>query len=94
VTSPKPPSESEVKKKKEPEPSNQSIDNMTRVVPSQVKFISFKNSRFIPIKKEAVGILLVEDCKAGPIEYIEYSTTVVSPNEKAPEGISPFDNIE
>lgn len=40
------------KKKKEKEPTSFSVQNMSRVVPAQLKYISFdKDSRYVPVKK-------------------------------------------
>ncbi|KAI9346485.1 armadillo-type protein [Obelidium mucronatum] len=61
----------EDKKKKKKEPSFEVIENMTRVVPSQLKFIKFKEgSRYVAVKKTFTGgIVLLHDKK--PDEAVE-----------------------
>ncbi|KAJ3068676.1 proteasome regulatory particle base subunit [Podochytrium sp. JEL0797] len=63
--------DSDEKKKKKKEPSFEVIENMTRVVPSQLKFIKFKEgSRYVPVKKTFTGgIVLLHDKK--PTEAVE-----------------------
>ncbi|CCG82810.1 26S proteasome regulatory subunit rpn2 [Taphrina deformans PYCC 5710] len=47
---------------KKPEPTSETLSNFSRVVPWQLKHISFKHdSRYTPIKKVAVGVLMMKD---------------------------------
>ena len=52
-----------LKKKLEKEKVGYSLDNMSRVLPAQVKFISFPDSRYRPIKKPTGGVILLNDNK-------------------------------
>ncbi|KAJ3111018.1 proteasome regulatory particle base subunit [Phlyctochytrium bullatum] len=53
------------KLKKKKEPSFEVVENLARVLPSQLRFITFKeNSRYVPVKKELTGgILIMNDRK-------------------------------
>ncbi|RPA80049.1 26S proteasome regulatory complex, non-ATPase subcomplex, Rpn2/Psmd1 subunit [Ascobolus immersus RN42] len=62
-----------VTKKKEKEPSSYSLQNLSRVLPAQLKYISLeKDSRYVPVKKPTGGILLVEDTQPdAEVELLE-----------------------
>ncbi|KAG0170052.1 proteasome regulatory particle base subunit [Apophysomyces sp. BC1021] len=62
----------ERKGKKRKEENFEILENMARVVPAQLKHISFKeDSRYVPVKKGAVGgIILVIDQKPGEEEEL------------------------
>ncbi|EPQ62286.1 Bgt-5256 [Blumeria graminis f. sp. tritici] len=49
------------KKKFEREKIGYEIDNMSRVLPAQVKFISFPTGRYRPVKKPTGGVILMID---------------------------------
>ncbi len=49
------------KKKLEKEKVGYEIENMSRVVPAQLKFISFLPGRYKPVKKPTGGVLLLTD---------------------------------
>ncbi|KAI5458240.1 armadillo-type protein [Mariannaea sp. PMI_226] len=51
----------ETKKKSEKEKVGYDIENMTRVLPGQLKYISFPASRYRPVKKPTGGPLLLHD---------------------------------
>ncbi|MCJ1353630.1 MAG: proteasome regulatory particle base subunit [Icmadophila ericetorum] len=50
-----------LKKKMEKEKVGYEIENMSRVLPAQLKFISFPDQRYEPVKKPTGGILLTID---------------------------------
>lgn len=52
-----------LRKKMEKEKVGYSLDNMSRVLPAQVKFISFPDSRYQPVKKPSGGVILLHDTK-------------------------------
>ena len=52
-----------LKKKMEKEKVGYSLDNMSRVLPAQVKFISFPDIRYQPVKKPTGGVILLNDTK-------------------------------
>lgn len=52
-----------LKKKMEKEKVGYSLDNMSRVLPAQVKFISFPDSRYQPVKRPTGGVILLHDTK-------------------------------
>lgn len=55
--------------KKKPEPSSEQLDNMSRVLPWQVKHIVFgKDARYTPIKKVTAGVLMLRDANPGQEE--------------------------
>ncbi|KAJ3348401.1 proteasome regulatory particle base subunit [Entophlyctis luteolus] len=65
------------KKKRKKEPTFEVIENMTRVVPAQLKFIKFKeNSRYVPVKKTLTGgiVLLHDKHPELPVELVAVST--------------------
>ncbi|CAG8688334.1 13834_t:CDS:10, partial [Gigaspora margarita] len=67
------------KGKKKKEESFETLENMARVLPAQLQYISFpENSRYVPVKKGTVGgILMVVDRRPGePEELILPSTPV------------------
>ncbi|KAI5951222.1 RPN2 [Candida jiufengensis] len=50
------------------------IDNLSRVLPSQINYISFKDDRFLPVRKYKGSIIVLKDSK--PTEPIELIKTV------------------
>lgn len=50
-----------LKKKMEKEKVGYSLENMTRVLPAQLKFVSFPDSRYEPVKKPTGGVILLND---------------------------------
>lgn len=50
-----------LKKKMEREKVGYSLENMTRVLPAQLKFVSFPDSRYEPVKKPTGGVILLND---------------------------------
>ena len=50
-----------LKKKMEKEKVGYSVENMSRVLPAQLKFISFPNGRYEPVKKATGGVILLDD---------------------------------
>jgi 26S proteasome regulatory subunit N2 len=53
------------KKKLEKEKVGYEIENMSRVVPAQLKFISFPPGRYKPVKKATGGVILMIDTQPG-----------------------------
>ncbi|KAF9388786.1 proteasome regulatory particle base subunit [Podila verticillata] len=66
------------KAKKEPE--SEKLGNLARVLPAQLKYISFdKNSRYVPVKKDvAGGIVVLLDNKPGEPETLIPTSTAAS----------------
>jgi len=55
-------SESSVTKKKvEREKVGYEMENMSRVLPAQLKYISFPGERYVPVKKPTGGVILLHD---------------------------------
>ena len=52
-----------LKKRLEREKVGYELDNMSRVVPAQLKFISFPDKRYQPVKKATGGVLLMNDTR-------------------------------
>ena len=50
-----------LKKKMEKEKVGYSMENMTRVLPAQLKFVSFPDGRYAPVKKPTGGVILLND---------------------------------
>ncbi|KAL9102807.1 MAG: hypothetical protein Q9163_002085 [Psora crenata] len=50
-----------LKKRMEREKVGYELDNMSRVVPAQLKFISFPDKRYQPVKKATGGVILMND---------------------------------
>lgn len=60
------PAETSTKKKVEREKIGYELGNMSRVLPPQIKYISFdKDGRYQPVKKATPGILLLHDTQPG-----------------------------
>lgn len=55
-----------LKKRMEKEKVGYNLENLSRVVPAQVKFISFPDSRYVPVKKFTGGVTLFNDTQ--PLE--------------------------
>lgn len=63
---------SESKKKAEKEKVGYEIENMSRILPAQLKYLSFPDHRFQPVKKPTGGVTVVLDTKPDePREIIE-----------------------
>lgn len=75
------------------------LENMARVVPSQLKHIAFKpDSRYLPIKKGTVGgiLLMVDQHPDQPEELINPSapTSETSGASGAQDEAAPFEPFE
>lgn len=78
------PSSDKEKKRVEKEKPGYSIENMSRVLPAQLKYISFPQSRYKPVKKPTGGPLLLHDATPGEKkEIIEEKLSKVT-TERAP----------
>ncbi|KAF2667005.1 26S proteasome regulatory complex, non-ATPase subcomplex, Rpn2/Psmd1 subunit [Microthyrium microscopicum] len=49
------------KRKQEKEKVGYELDNMSRVLPAQLKYISFPGERYVPVKKPTGGVILLND---------------------------------
>jgi len=86
------------KKKIEKEKVGYSLENMSRVLPPQVKYISFSDERYVPIKKPTLGVILLTDTKPSePKSLLELKVKKAAPapapgatgsGDQAPEGVS------
>ncbi|KAG5951624.1 hypothetical protein E4U53_002658 [Claviceps sorghi] len=77
-------SASETKKKSEKEKVGYEIENMTRVLPGQLKFVSFSGGRYRPVKKPTGGPLLLDDLQPNqPKSLVEEKLKKVT-TERAP----------
>ncbi|MCJ1375406.1 proteasome regulatory particle base subunit [Loxospora ochrophaea] len=56
-----PPAPEGLKKKLEREKVGYDLENMSRVLPGQLKYISFPDTRYEPVKKPTGGVILVTD---------------------------------
>ncbi|CAD6565127.1 MAG: proteasome regulatory particle base subunit [Alectoria sarmentosa] len=52
-----------LKKKMEKEKVGFGLENMSRVLPAQLKFVSFPDERYEPVKKPTGGVILLNDTK-------------------------------
>ncbi|CAG8444505.1 8265_t:CDS:10 [Diversispora eburnea] len=91
------------KGKKKKEDSYEILENMARVLPAQLQYISFpENSRYVPIKKGIVGgiLMMIDKSPGEPEELILPSTPVateVNEEEEAPPPEPfeyPFDDVK
>lgn len=77
-------SATETKKKPEKEKVGYEVENMTRVLPGQLKYISFPSSRYRPVKKPTGGPLLLHDTQPDePKSLLEEKLKKVT-TERAP----------
>ncbi|KAH7353992.1 26S proteasome regulatory subunit rpn2 [Plectosphaerella cucumerina] len=72
------------KKRAEKEKVGYEIDNMSRVVPGQLKFISFPADRYKPVKKPTGGPLLLEDTQPDEEKSLIEEKLKKVKTEKAP----------
>ncbi|KAF2034397.1 26S proteasome regulatory complex, non-ATPase subcomplex, Rpn2/Psmd1 subunit [Setomelanomma holmii] len=87
------------KKKVEKEKVGYSLENMSRVLPPQVKYISFPEERYVPVKKPTLGVILLTDTRPSePKSLLELKVKKAAPapapgaagssGDQAPEGVS------
>ncbi|KAH4297643.1 26S proteasome regulatory subunit RPN2 [Parastagonospora nodorum] len=68
------------KKKIEKEKVGYSLENMSRVLPPQVKYISFPSERYVPVKKPTLGVVLLTDTKPSePKSLLELKVKKAAP---------------
>ncbi|KAI5289843.1 proteasome regulatory particle base subunit [Ascosphaera aggregata] len=73
---PKTPKSPEQKRKPEREKAGYELDNMSRVLPAQLKYLTFPSKRYVPVKKPTGGILVVHDNEPDePREIIELKSS-------------------
>ncbi|KAK1830131.1 armadillo-type protein [Podospora conica] len=78
------PASPDAKKKAEKEKSGYEIENMSRVLPGQLKYINFPAGRYKPVKKPTGGPLLLQDTQPDePKSLIEEKLKKVT-TERAP----------
>lgn len=68
-----------LKKKMEKEKVGYSLENMSRVLPTQLKFISFPDGRYEPVKKPTGGVIMLND--STPLE----AKTLMEMKRKPPQ---------
>jgi len=80
--------EEKEKEKKEPEPSFELLNNPARVTARQFPFISFDvDERYVPIKQQSAGILLLKDTKPSePEELVLPTPDGTKPTATSTEG--------
>ena len=72
-----------LKKRMEREKVGYDLDNMSRVVPAQLKFISFPNKRYQPVKKATGGVILMNDTTPEEPKKLMEMKRKVSPPQQA-----------
>ncbi|KAH7126919.1 armadillo-type protein [Dendryphion nanum] len=88
-----------LKKKAEKEKVGYELENMSRVLPTQVKYISFPDERYVPVKKPTGGVILLTDTKPSePKSLLELKVKKAAPaptpgaagpsGDRAPEGVA------
>ncbi|ORX92498.1 26S proteasome regulatory subunit rpn2 [Clohesyomyces aquaticus] len=87
------------KKKMEKEKVGYDLENMSRVLPGQVKYISFPGERYVPVKQPTGGVILLEDTQPSePKKLLEMKVKKAAPapppgsagpsGDQAGEGVS------
>ncbi|KAF2641661.1 26S proteasome regulatory complex, non-ATPase subcomplex, Rpn2/Psmd1 subunit [Massarina eburnea CBS 473.64] len=77
------------KKKAEREKVGYELENMSRVLPGQVKYISFPEERYVPVKKPTGGVVLLIDTKPSePKTLLELKVKKAAP-APTPGGAGP-----
>lgn len=71
------------KKKLEKEKVGYDLDNMSRVLPAQLKFISFPSGRYKPVKKPTGGVILLIDTQPEEPKILIEEKLKKAPTEKA-----------
>ncbi|EGY15579.1 hypothetical protein VD0004_g3102 [Verticillium dahliae] len=74
----------DAKKKAEKEKVGYEIENMSRVLPGQLKFVSFPSDRYRPVKKPSGGPLLLEDTQPDEEKVLMEEKLKKVTTEKAP----------
>ncbi|KAM0279184.1 hypothetical protein ACHAQH_004728 [Verticillium albo-atrum] len=74
----------DAKKKAEKEKVGYEIENMSRVLPGQLKFVSFPSDRYRPVKKPSGGPLLLEDTQPDEEKTLMEEKLKKVTTEKAP----------
>ncbi|KAK7702905.1 proteasome regulatory particle base subunit [Botryosphaeria dothidea] len=90
------PSAEGTKKKAEKEKVGYDLENMSRVLPAQLKYISFPGDRYVPVKKPTGGVILVTDTKpseAKELLELKVKKSATTPAPGAP-GHSLQDRVE
>ncbi|KAF1941549.1 26S proteasome regulatory complex, non-ATPase subcomplex, Rpn2/Psmd1 subunit [Clathrospora elynae] len=88
-----------LKKKAEKEKVGYELENMSRVLPPQVKHISFPSERYVPVKKPTLGVILLTDTQPSERkDLLELKVKKAAPapapgasgfsNDQDPEGLS------
>ncbi|KAJ4292859.1 proteasome regulatory particle base subunit [Collariella sp. IMI 366227] len=74
----------EAKKKAEKEKVGYEIENMSRVLPGQLKYISFPAGRYKPVKKPTGGPILLEDTQSSEPKTLIEEKLKKATTERAP----------
>ncbi|GAO17895.1 hypothetical protein UVI_02030080 [Ustilaginoidea virens] len=77
-------SPSDAKKKPEKEKTGYEIENMARVLPSQLKYVSFAGGRYKPVKKPTGGPLLLDDTQPNEAKVLIEEKLKKATTERAP----------
>ncbi|KAF2790026.1 26S proteasome regulatory complex, non-ATPase subcomplex, Rpn2/Psmd1 subunit [Melanomma pulvis-pyrius CBS 109.77] len=92
------PSAETTKKKAEKEKVGYDLENMSRVLPAQVKYINFPEERYVPVKKPTGGVIVLVDTRPSePKTLLELKVKKAAPapapgaagpsGDQAPEGV-------
>ncbi|KAF4594441.1 26S proteasome regulatory subunit rpn2 [Ophiocordyceps camponoti-floridani] len=79
-----PPMSAEAKKKPEKEKIGYDIENLSRVLPGQLKYISFPAGRYQPVKKPTGGPLLLDDTRPNEPKSLMEEKLKKATTERAP----------
>lgn len=81
---------------KKPEPNSENLGNMSRVVPWQLKHISFRqDARYVPIKKTTGGVIMMKDLRPSEeVSLIEMRNDEMSSDAVGEEEASMPDEFE
>ncbi|ODQ51271.1 26S proteasome regulatory complex, non-ATPase subcomplex, Rpn2/Psmd1 subunit [Saitoella complicata NRRL Y-17804] len=84
------------KEKKEKEPSSEAKENMTRVVPAQLKYVTFlESARYVPVKQDLTGgvVMMLNKKPEEPEELVEMKArteAASAPADQAEEEEAPM----
>ncbi|KAK4445548.1 armadillo-type protein [Podospora aff. communis PSN243] len=87
----------EAKKKAEKEKVGYEIENMSRVLPGQLKYINFPAGRYKPVKKPTGGVLLLQDTQPDEPKALIEEKLKKATTERAPvagAGATPRQSVQ
>ncbi|KAJ5389615.1 26S proteasome regulatory subunit rpn2 [Penicillium cataractarum] len=83
------------KKKAEREKVGYELDNLSRVLPAQLKYLTFPDPRYEPVKRPTGGVVVVLDNQPDePRETIELEASRKKPQAPAPSGETLQDRLQ